>query len=257
MAMTRKGYLLATAGGVAAAGAAGAAQAADLAVKASPPPAPALWAGWYIGLNAGAAWQHGKGDAFTSDPFEIPVYATTHTTGFIGGGQLGYNWQSGSFVYGLEGDIDGLTGTGRTLAGALLGPGGTPKGNFSNSIRWLSTIRGRLGVTVGDTGDTLLYATGGLAVGGVNDAFMDGRPVSAGAAKSESKTLVGWTVGGGIEHILWNSHWTVGLEGLFVNLGNSSTTIKALSGFGATLTSKTSHFSNTAAIARFKLNYKF
>jgi outer membrane immunogenic protein len=249
--MTRKGYLLATAGGMAVAGAASAAQAADMAVKAPPlAPAPALWAGWYIGVNAGAVWQHGKSDTVSGVDF-IPA-TSADATGFIGGGQIGYNWQSGNFVFGLEADIDGLTGTARS---ALTGTNPTiPKGQFSNSIRWLSTIRGRLGVTVGDRGDTLLYATGGVAIGGVNNAWNNLTPPAGLGSKSESKTLVGWAIGGGIEHMLWNSHWTIGVEGLFVDLGKSSVSIKNNPGIGPF---KTSHFSNEAAIARLKLNYKF
>jgi outer membrane immunogenic protein len=220
--MTKKGYLLATAAGAAAVAAAGGAQAADMAMPYKAPPlepAAASWAGWYVGVNAGAAWQH----ANTTSPYG---QAITDVSGFIGGGQLGYNWQDGNFVYGLEGDISGLTGT-ASKAGGLV----------SNKIDWLSTVRGRMGLAVGNT---MAYVTGGLAIGGVNNSFGFG-------TYSDTSTKVGWAVGGGIEHMLWDRHWTVALEGLFVDLGRSSA-----SAFG-----KTTHFSNQAMIGRFKLNYRF
>jgi opacity protein-like surface antigen len=58
-------------------------------------------------------------------------------------------------------------------------------------------------------------------------------------------------VGGGIEH-MWDQHWTVGLEGLFVDLGKSTASVTPLSGF-----TKSTTFSNQIVIGRVKLNYKF
>jgi outer membrane immunogenic protein len=257
--MTRKGYLLATASGVAAAAAAnGGAQAADLYAKAPPPPP--SWAGWYIGVNAGVNWQGAQNQI--GDPKDAPntPAVATSTTGFIGGGQIGYNWQDGNFVYGLEGDIDGLTGTAKSLNPYANFPGATGSKQFSNSIRWLSTVRARTGLAVGNT---MAYVTGGLAIGGVQNSWTNTFPGACGGTtsciKSESTTRLGWAFGGGIEHILWNSHWTVGLEGMFVDLGGSTVTnvlpASTSPHFGAT--TKTAHFSNQAMIGRLKLNYKF
>jgi outer membrane immunogenic protein len=242
--MISKGYLLATASGVAAVAAAGGAQAADMPLKASPVPVAApSWAGWYIGLNAGANWQR-SADTFGYAGGDLPVTNVhTKSTGFIGGGQIGYNWQAGNFVYGLEGDISGLGGHSNA---AITTPGGSGK-SISNQITWLSTVRARGGLLIDPT--TLAYVTGGLAVGGVKNSFQ-GSPGLIGFNKSESTTRVGWTIGGGLEHML-NNHWTVAVEGLFVDLGKSSATTI---GPGA---AKTAHFSNQAAIGRLKLNYKF
>ena len=164
--MTRKGYLLATASSAAAVAAAGGAQAADMPLKARPMPAPAAsWAGWYIGLNAGANWQR-SADSFGYAGGDLgPTNVNTRSTGFIGGGQIGYNWQNGNFVYGLEGDISGLAGHTSTF---IPTPGSTGKA-ISNKITWLSTFRARAGLVVGP--NTLAYVTGGLAVGGVKDSF--------------------------------------------------------------------------------------
>jgi outer membrane immunogenic protein len=221
----KKGFLLATSAGFAAAAAAvPGAQAADMPIKAPQyvPPA-ASWAGWYIGAHAGAAWQQTQTDGYCFG-------CSFSKTNFIGGGQLGYNWQHGNFVFGLEGDISGLTGKNRLSDGYS---------TFSSSIRWLSTFRGRFGLAVGDT---MAYATAGLAVGGVkNEISFPGY-----SAASSDRTRVGWAVGGGVEHML-NRNWTIGLEGLFVDLGKST--------IGRS--EKTTRFSNQAVIGRVKLNYKF
>jgi outer membrane immunogenic protein len=226
------GFLLATAGGIALAPGA---QAADLPMKArgpayAPPPPVASWEGPYIGVHVGVYWHH-------SDVSESPGYAPggVSNTGFIGGGQIGYNWQRGYFVYGVEADISGLTGSAKGFGGE-----NPPTKDVKTRIEWLSTFRGRTGLAVGDT---MAYVTAGLAVGGVNNEL-----VSSGI-KSESKTRVGWAVGGGVEH-MWNRNWTIALEGLFVDLGNS--TAGSTSGEG-----KKTKFSNQAIIGRFKLNYKW
>jgi outer membrane immunogenic protein len=235
--MTKKGYLLATAAGAAVVAAAGGANAADMAMPYKAPalePAAASWTGWYIGANVGAAWEHSTNSGYG---YGGNTGGSTAHTGLIGGGQIGYNWQQGNFVFGLEGDISGLTGTGTNAQQ----PYGSTEGyNFSNRIDWLSTVRARFGLAVGDT---MVYTTGGLAIGGVKNSYNN-----YGAVYSQSSTRVGWAVGAGVEHMLWNSHWTVGLEGLFVDLGQSSVT-----GYAG----KTAKFSNEAVIGRLKVNYKF
>jgi outer membrane immunogenic protein len=233
----KQGFLLATAAtGAALAPAAGpGAIAADMPVKARPPVVvPASWAGFYIGAHAGVAWQR----AHNSSPYLIDDgVGRTTKAGFIGGGQIGVNFQSGNIVYGLEGDISGLSGKGTAT--------GAPEGyTASNQIRWLATIRPRLGVA---TGNTLIYGTGGVAIGGVRNnvryhSFTNG-------VTSESKTRVGWTAGGGIEH-MWTRNWTIALEGLYVDLGR-----KVQNNVEGPL--KTTSFSNKAVIGRVKANYKW
>jgi outer membrane immunogenic protein len=231
--MRKKGFLIATSAGFAAAAAIPGAQAADMPIKAPRyVEQPASWAGWYIGANVGAAWQHTdansayRGFAFDNNTFSKSV--------FIGGGQIGYNWQHGNFVFGLEGDISGLSGKN---TGQLQDSTGY---TYSSRINWLSTVRGRFGLAVGDT---MAYMTAGVAFAGVKNAIS-----SEGTTYSSSKTRTGWTVGGGVEHML-SRNWTIGLEALFVDLGKSS---------GPSLDfNKTSHFQNQQVIGRLKLNYKF
>ena len=215
--MRKTGFLIATSAGFAAAAAVPGAQAADMPINAPRYIEPAAgWAGWYVGAHAGAAWQQAQVD------YGLSFSKTT----FIGGGQIGYNWQHGNFVFGLESDISGLAG--KNTLGSY---------DVQSSIRWLSTTRARFGLAVGDT---MAYMTAGLAVGGVKNVVTDGQTYS------QTKTKVGWTVGGGVEHMV-NRNWTVGLEGLFVDLGRSTFNFKTSS----------LRFQNTAVIGRVKLNYKF
>ena len=74
--------------------------------------------------------------------------------------------------------------------------------------------------------------------------------------KSASTTKVGWTVGGGVEH-MWDKHWTVGLEGLFVDLGSNTVSNASPGCTGSNCANKNSKFTNQLIIGRFKLNYKF
>jgi outer membrane immunogenic protein len=233
--MGNKGFLIATSAGFAAAAAMPGAQAADMPIKAARYVEPAAnWAGWYIGAHAGAAWQ--QTNASTTDDKKAFANTTFSKTGFIGGGQIGYNWQHGNFVFGLEGDISGLSGN---------NSGESSKHHnayqYASKINWLSTVRGRFGLAVGDT---MAYMTAGVAFGGVKSTLT----IDHDDSYSNTKTRTGWTVGGGVEHML-SRNWTIGLEGLFVDLGKSS-----VAGGDS---SKTGKFQNQAIIGRVKLNYKF
>src|SRR5579862_8868434 len=101
-----------------------AAQAADLPTRKEAPapvfvPPPFTWTGFYIGLNAGGIWPSGSRSATLFDPdagidggflnAAFPGGLGSQSAGFIGGGQAGYNWQTGAFVLGIETDFDGTT----------------------------------------------------------------------------------------------------------------------------------------------------
>jgi outer membrane immunogenic protein len=231
--MRKKGFLIATSAGFAAAAMPGA-QAADMPIKAPRYIEPAAsWAGWYIGAHAGAAWHNTQTDSITQPYSFFSGTTSASKTGFIGGGQIGYNWQRGNFVFGLEGDISALSS--KTSGGLA-----STYAVLESRIRWLSTVRTRFGLAVGDT---MAYMTAGVAIGGVKNSL-----TSVGLASySDSSTKVGWAIGGGVEHML-NRNWTIGLEGLFVDLGKSDV---------ASFPGKTTKFRNQAVIGRVKLNYKF
>src|SRR5262249_33569745 len=121
-----------------------AALAADLWTKAPPymPQAFPLWAGFYAGLNVGGSW------ATAETPF-----SSSNLSGLLGGGQLGYNWQTGQGVLGIEGDFQAST-QGTSSNGVI---GGIPF-TVDQKLPWFATFRGRLGYGLGSW---LLYVTGG------------------------------------------------------------------------------------------------
>jgi outer membrane immunogenic protein len=221
--------------------------AADMAVKA-PPPAPVVapysWTGFYVGGTAGGAWgsfnpttstECVAGGFFTcGNPQGVNAAGaqSIKPTGFTGGFEAGYNWQTSNFVFGVEGDIEyfRLSGSATTTAAYPLAKPGTvcPDANgncftinSSASTSWLSTVRGRVGVAANNW---LFYATGGAAFTNLqgNFTFSDTSPVLE-AASISTDTRVGYTAGGGLEVGL-GSHWSVKAEYLYVNFGTISTT---------------------------------
>jgi outer membrane immunogenic protein len=148
------------------------------------------WAGPYIGGNLGYAW-----GSVDNNP--------TKPSGVSGGIQGGYNWQSGPFVFGLEGDIQ-ITGADDTFA----------PWKFSNP--WFGTVRGRAGYAFNNI---YLYGTGGLAFGELRAETF---------GLSETHTNAGWTVGAGAEFGLVQN-WTAKIEYLYVDLSNSNFSITGAS----------------------------
>jgi outer membrane immunogenic protein len=232
--------------------------AADMPLKAPPPAAAPLWTGWYIGPNIGGSF--GRTEQTASFPTTIPPTspfgsASSDLDGVIGGGQIGYNWQTGNWVLGIEADIDAaseqgsnyLTGTGTvSIPGvALITTTGTL--DVTEKLNWLGTVRGRLGVTASP--NWLLYATGGLAYGGLaTDTTLTAGALSA--VNNFSTTRAGWTVGAGIEG--WLGHdWTAKIEYLYVDLGSFTNNF---TGIGAiTPVTLTTHVTDN--IVRVGLNY--
>jgi outer membrane immunogenic protein len=173
-----------------------AASAADMSgpFKAPMPAyaAPAFvgWTGFYAGLNAGYAF--GKSD------WDSPAISTD-PDGAVVGGTLGYNMQSGAWVFGLEGDFDWADISGSVSTCTL--------GTCESKADWFATARGRVGYAVGSA---LIFATGG-------GAFADVK-VSNSVWTSTSKTMTGWTLGGGIEYAFMG-RWSAKVEYLYSDLG--------------------------------------
>jgi outer membrane immunogenic protein len=206
-----KKILLAT---VAVFGFAGAAAAADLPSRYAPPPVIAAvpvftWTGFYVGVNAGYGWNTQDNNNFV-DPVTGIVSNGGNDGGFVGGGQVGYNYQIGQFVIGLETDIQYADlGGGRNTFGqaAFLGD--------SNDGNWFGTVRARAGFAIDRA---LIYATGGFAYGDIgagSSVFV--APNGQIFAGSSSSTNTGWVVGGGLEYA-FTDNLTAKIEGLYVNL---------------------------------------
>jgi outer membrane immunogenic protein len=232
------------AGLIAAALTAGSALAADLpSTKAPPyfppPPPPPMWTGFYVGLNAGGTWSDNNSvntvssPTFPGFPF-VPLAGlasasvpTGQSGGFIGGGQIGYNWQfSNNFVAGLEADIQGVAHSGNAGAASTFGiVGAVPVATTLSSTKtldYLGTVRGRLGYLVTPT--LLAYGTGGLAYGGVtSNTLIQQFGLTNGfvglGAGNFSDTRVGWTAGGGVEWMFW-PNWSAKAEYLYYDLGS-------------------------------------
>jgi outer membrane immunogenic protein len=192
--------------------------------KAPAMAAPAInWSGLYIGGNVGYGWGNGN-TAFSFLNLDADNTALdTKSKGAIGGAQIGYNWQMGAIVAGLEADIQGSgIKSSRRSPFFDIDPGAFVPGEFLSTeqkLSWFGTVRGRLGATV--TPDLLLYATGGLAYGHVdasgNIHFINPFDFPG----SVSKTKAGWTVGAGAEW-MFARNWSAKVEYLYLDLGNVS-----------------------------------
>ena len=245
--MRQRTFLMATVSCLALTGVVSAADLpASMPVKApAPPVVTQLWAGPYIGINGGAAWHRMALDS--TGLFGSYGSASIRTTGGTFGGQVGYNWQSQNFVYGLEADANWIDAKRSIQQNANNGLG--VPATFDTKLSWIATVRARGGVTLGT--HTLVFATGGLALGGVKNSWALLPPFTCGGVTcqvSESQTRVGWTAGGGIERFISNPHITIKAEALYVDLGRETVT-----GSG----SYTSRFKNTAVIGRLGLNLKW
>jgi outer membrane immunogenic protein len=217
----------------------------------------ANWAGFYIGGNAGAGAALNKSSLSSpnSAPPLVPAWSeqfNVSPTGFVGGGQIGYNWQTANWVYGLEADIQGSgQGDDKTCV-AVCGPAAFGFAAIDQRLPWFGTVRGRIGYSVGSS---LFYATGGLAYGEVKTRIADLSTFVVGASSNNdfSHTSAGWTVGAGLEHpFSWlGPNWTAKVEYLFADLG--STTDSYTSGTETRIF--TTHVQNN--IFRAGLNYHF
>ncbi len=236
--------------------------AADMPLKAPPPapvaPAP-LWTGWYIGANIGGSFGTATQSASfppTALPPTSPFGSTSSDLdGVIGGGQIGYNWQTGNWVLGIEADIQGsseqasssLTGTGSVPGILPITTTGTL--SINEKLDWFGTVRGRLGVLAGP--NWLLYGTGGLAYGELDtDTTLTVAGVSV--ANNFTTTRAGWTAGGGIEGWI-TQNWTAKIEYLYIDFGSFTNTFTGLGVF--TPITLSTHVTDN--IVRVGLNYHF
>jgi outer membrane immunogenic protein len=249
--------------------AAGAASAADLPRRTAPAaPYAAMpvftWTGFYIGLNAGYNWSDNKSTVTFNPSAAIPAATgvallpgrfNTGGDGFIGGGQIGYNYQMGQFVVGLEADISFLDNKKNAsfvspLVGNFVGVS-----SAQSELEYLGTVRGRLGFAFDRA---LVYATGGLAYGEIksNTAFT----VNNGTlnwAGSKSDTRTGYAVGGGIEYAFTNN-LSAKVEYLYYDLGKYSYRANPVNPAAlATGASYDIRQETKGSIVRAGLNYRF
>jgi outer membrane immunogenic protein len=182
-------------------------------------PAYANWTGLYLGVNGGYGF--GKSD------WDTPAVSLS-PKGALFGATIGYNFQTGIWVWGAEGDIDWSD-----MKDSATCTGGT----CETKNDWLSTVRGRLGYA--GWHNWLPYITGGLAMGDVKATAPTG---------SASKTQLGWTAGLGVEYA-WRTNWSVKLEYLYADLGKMNC--------GTACGAATDDVSFKTNLMRVGLNYRF
>jgi len=206
------------------------ASAADIArrqmpAKAPPYVAPAYnWTGFYVGINGGGAF--GRSDL--SNPAGSVGY---DVNGGLVGGTLGYNYQVGQAVFGIEGDVDWADISGNTSSGICRGT------TCSTRNDWLGTVRGRVGYAF----DRFMpYVTGGAAFGDVK--------TSIAGFSGQTDTNAGWTAGGGLEAAI-SGPWTAKVEYLYVDLGKDTCGVA-----NCGVSTNTDFHSN---IVRAGINYRF
>jgi len=162
------------------------------------------WTGVYVGGHLGA----GFGSVGWSDPFS-GLTSSQSFTGFLGGAQVGANYQFNAIVFGLEGDFTGMT----------LNGSNTDSAGFGHNIKsnWSSTITGRIGYAINRA---LIYGKGGVAFAQDSETFSD----PAGNVASNSGIRTGWTAGAGVEYAL-NRNWSARLEYDYLGFGSQNVTL--------------------------------
>ena len=185
------------------------------------------WTGFYAGVNVG----YGMG----TSQWELVPGTSIKPKGILAGGTVGYNWQSGSIVYGIESDFDWSSVKGSVNCGAPV------VFSCETSSSWLATFRGRVGYAFDRW---LPYVTAGGAYGNVKATASI--PVLPGVSTSASSSQFGWAFGAGLEYAVMGN-WTAKLEYLYVDLGS----------FDAGTAPITNNVTFKENILRAGLNYKF
>jgi outer membrane immunogenic protein len=252
------------------AGLVGHALGADLPVRAPPavtePVAP-TWTGLYVGFNGGWGWTNsntGNGTLSLNDTVggalfaPVTIASANHNAQSpLFGGQVGYNLQAGSWVFGVEGDVDGADITASQAivfpASSLLGAGGN--GFLTQKQEWLASVRGRIGYTV-DRG--MIYFTAGEAwtnvkIGAGATILGTGAPGDVASPVSINTTRSGYVIGGGYERMI-DANWLVRAEYLYYGFTGVVSGSNSFPVLPAIVTANAPKF-NTS-VARIGISYK-
>jgi outer membrane immunogenic protein len=237
-----------------------AAFAADLGIApAVRAPAGFSWTGFYVGGQIGYGWQSGAHNRTVWFPATPDTSSGTgaiyNANGVVGGVHAGWNYQVNSIVLGIETDLElsGISASQSPLTPYAMGVtpvvGVTQPGTARSQAKWLGSLRARAGFAVAPT--VLLYATGGLAYGGLEDTV----DITGFGTLRTSRTAVGWTAGIGAEWA-FAQNWTARLEYRHIDLGSKNTVVSAGT-FGLGLA--TSHRSTLGRFetVRLGVSYRF
>jgi outer membrane immunogenic protein len=247
---------------------AGPAMAADLGMPLKAPPAPVApafnWTGFYIGGNAGGAWSNTQwctdatfGNCLSAAPFDL---VNQSASGFVGGGQVGFRWQSSTnFVIGVEGMIDYLN-ISETSASCLSNPvpcGGFPPGSLpgrtrSTTFNDLDSVTGQIGYA---WNQWLLYGKGGWAW---SQLKLDANNTNPGGFDlSASENINGATGGVGIEYAI-TQNLSVGVEYDYYGFSNPGNIVNVANSGGVVVPCAFCNFSDThIQTVTARLNWRF
>jgi len=232
--------------------------AADLAPSYTKAPVPVEvwnWTGFYIGGHVGAGWGTTESslDSVAAGGAVTPLgLALTQNSpsGFVGGGQIGYNFQSGWAVFGVQADIAGLDVKGTTPCLVVI--------SCTSDSNWLATVSGRVGAVVADK--TLVYVKGGAAwLNSTNSLTVPAAALGGGglgiAGVSADSTALGWLLGFGAEYA-FTRNWSAFIEYDYMDFEKKSV---AFNYTGLLLGASTANttIQNKLSIAKVGVNYKF
>lgn len=238
------------------------ANAADLLLKAPPPPPVFSWTGFYLGANGGGGFgqreQFNSFETYLGAPFVDGTwpgggnFGTLRPSGGFGGGQLGYNWQTGPFVLGIEGDLQGASIRGSQSATLPYISGANTVTEWLNTnLEIFGTVRGRIGYA---WDNLMLFATGGFAYGETHAGYMFADSMGFAGGSDNYSTRIGYAVGGGFEYAFLPK-LSLKVEYQYIDLG--STTV----GLAETLAGAATGYGDFASasfrynIVRLGLNY--
>jgi outer membrane immunogenic protein len=198
-----------------------AASAADLTpapvYKAPPPlPPPFSWTSFYIGGNVGAAWSNRN---VTDSLFGLS-FSNGNNAVFVGGGQVGFNYQTGNVVFGVEGDFD-FAANNRNSVTFVGPPPLLHSFTASANDSWIATAAGRLGYAFDRW---LPYVKGGGGWVGANSFTVTDVTTGASVSAGSSNSVGAWLVGGGFEWAFANN-WSLRAEYDFLGLSSRSFTV--------------------------------
>jgi len=218
--------------------------AADMPVKAPiiPAPPPFSWIGFYIGGNLGVAWGHRKVTDLTGLTF------TDRTdSALIGGGQIGFNYQMGNIVLGVEADFDWAMNNHRNNDGVAVANVGTLR--VTANDRWISTVAARFGYAADQW---LFYGKAGAGWVGAGNVIVANLNTGVAIAGPGHRSDTGLLLGAGIEYAL-ASNWTLKAEYDFIALNNRPFVVPAGAPFlvGDVLTS------HSRDVQEFKVGFNY
>jgi outer membrane immunogenic protein len=189
------------------------------------------WSGLYAGIDGGFGW----GSAHLAAALDPDSFAGRFdVAGGFAGAHIGYNWQRDRVVFGIEADFHsaGINGSKTFSEGGAPASQGGAFATAETSLNSFGTVRGRLGYTLENT---LFYATGGFAFGGLRDKLILVNPISGipTTIAANNQTATGYAVGGGME-FYFDRSWSAILEYEHIDLGSDTLFASLISGETAT-----------------------